>query len=41
VIEKAVKAHVRRAEEEKRDPNETMSTCIKQIARLLGRLAEN
>ena len=39
VLQKAIRAHTRRAEEEGKRPEETMLTCIAQVARMLGRLS--
>ena len=38
VLQRAIRAHVRRAEEEGREPDEVRITCLGQIARLMGRL---
>ena len=40
VLQRAVRAHTRRAEEEGRDPEETMLKCIGQVSRMLTRLTQ-
>ena len=38
VLQRAIRAHVRRAEEEGREPDKVRITCLGQISRLMGRL---
>jgi len=38
VLEKAVRAHARRAAQEHRDVNATLEKCVRQVERLTARL---
>ena len=40
VIERAIAAHVRRSEEEGRNPVKTKLKCISQLSRMLSRASE-
>lgn len=40
VLQRAIHAHARRAEEEGRNPGETMLKCIGQVSRMLTRLTQ-
>ena len=40
VLQRAIRAHARRAEEEDRHPEQTMLKCVGQVSRLITRLTQ-